>query len=67
MTGNEMTEYEKLRRDIATLRESIHLDWVDLASKNLSAEERVAIRQHSTLCVKDLVELLTKLDSLAPN
>ena len=42
-----MTEQEKLRRDIDGLKESIRLDWVDLASKAMTASERKALHTHT--------------------
>ena len=58
-----MTDEEKrIRWEIDTLRESIHLDWANLASKNLTADRRKVIREHLDICnstlkdLKDLVE-----------
>lgn len=59
-----MTEQEKLRRDIDTLRESIRLGWVDMDSKPLSPDERRKLRLVITGLVKDLAELIGRLDSL---
>ena len=53
------TDEERLQWEIDAVRESIHLDWVDLASKDLPPDKRKAIRQHlemSTKALKDLVE-----------
>ena len=41
-----MTEQEVLFRDIATIKETINRDWVDLSSLSLSAAERAALRTH---------------------
>jgi hypothetical protein len=51
-----MTDKDKLLRDIDTLRESIRLDWVDLARLSLTQEERGGIRQHIELCFRELQE-----------
>jgi hypothetical protein len=59
-----MTETEKLLRDIQTLRESIHIDWDDLASNPLREEERKNIRVHIELCQIELKNLLDRLWSL---
>jgi hypothetical protein len=57
-----MTDEEKLKGYIDEVREAICLDWVNLATKPLVADERKAIRQHIEKChsalkdLKDLVE-----------
>jgi hypothetical protein len=64
-----MTEREKLLRDIQGLRESINLNWVDLARLDLSSDERAGIRQNTELLVAELQELLKRLsasDSIDP-
>ena len=53
-----MTETEKLIRDIQTLRESIQIDWADLASNPLREEERKNIRMHIELCQIELKNFL---------
>jgi hypothetical protein len=55
-----MTKKEKLEWDIATVRESIRLDWVTLASKNLTADQRKAIREHLDMCSSSLKEFLDR-------
>jgi hypothetical protein len=60
-----MIEEEKLRWDIATVRESIRLDWADLASKNLSADQRKAIREHLGMCNSALKDFRNRLDTLS--
>jgi hypothetical protein len=53
---------QDLRWKIDNVREAISLDWKNLASKNLSADQRKAIREHLNICndslktLKDLVE-----------
>jgi hypothetical protein len=56
-----MTNAERLKRDIDTIRESIRLEWEALA-KNLDPEERQGIRQRVTLLTKDLLDLLVRLE-----
>ena len=54
-----MTDEERVRWKIATVRDAISLDWANLASKNLPPEKRKAISQHLEMCtsaLRDLVE-----------
>ena len=54
-----MTDEEELGWKIDTVRESIRLDWENLASKSLIPDKRKAIREHLEICtsaLKDLVE-----------
>jgi hypothetical protein len=50
---------DEARRDweIQIVREAISRDWADLASNNLSTEERRAIREHLNIHVIALQEL----------
>ena len=53
------TDEQELRWKIDNVRESISLDWKNLATKNLTADRRKAIREHINICnstLKDLVE-----------
>ena len=53
------TNEQELRWKIDNVRESISLDWKNLATKNLTADRRKAIREHLNICnstLKDLVE-----------
>ena len=59
-----MPEFEKLLRDIHTLRESIQVDWDELYSNPLREEERREIRAHLELCQAELRTLLEKLLAL---
>ncbi|WP_143439066.1 hypothetical protein [Hoeflea halophila] len=59
-----MTEYEKLQRDIAGLKESIRLDWLDLDSLSLDAKERQGIRQSTDYLIQELKGLLERLERL---
>jgi len=61
-----MTEQEVLFRDIATIKETINRDWVDLSSLSLSAAERAALRTHIDACVQELKNLIERLDELTP-
>lgn len=55
-----MTEQEMLERDIATLKESVNLDWRDLQKLGLSKEEAAGIRKHIDFCIKDLKDLIER-------
>ena len=53
------TDEQELTWKINNVRESISLDWKNLATKNLTADQRKAIREHLEICnstLKDLVE-----------
>ena len=53
------TVEQELTWKIGKVREAIGLDWKNLASKNLTADQRSAIREHLNICnitLKDLVE-----------
>ena len=50
---------QELTWKINNVREAISLDWKNLASKNLTAGQRNAIREHLNICnstLRDLVE-----------
>lgn len=57
-----MTEQEMLKRDIDGLRESIRLNWQDLARLNLTPEERSGIRQNTQLLSVELAALIDRLE-----
>ena len=57
-----MAEVEKLRADVDTLKESIQRDWVDMATKPMTKEERADLRQHIRLCIKEMKQLVQRLD-----
>ena len=59
-----MTAEEKLRRDIAGLREAIRLSWQDAAQLALTRQQRAEIRRNIDFCIWELSELLTRLDQL---
>jgi hypothetical protein len=56
------TDEQELTWKINNVREAISLDWKNLATKNLTADRRKAIREHLNICnstlndLKDLVE-----------
>jgi hypothetical protein len=53
------TDEQELTWKIDKVREAIGLDWKNLAWKNLTADQRRAIREHLNICnitLKDLVE-----------
>ena len=56
-----MTKAEKLLRDIEALKESIEIEWDDLASNPLREAEKDAIRLHIQQCQAELQTLLTRL------
>ena len=56
-----MTKAEKLLRDIEALRESIEIEWDDLASNPLREAERDTIRLHIVRCQAELQILLARL------
>ncbi|WP_374567459.1 hypothetical protein [Nitrosomonas sp.] len=59
-----MTSYEKLKRDIDTLRESIKLIGQELASrKQLTPEETNELKHHIEWCSGELKELYKRLES----
>jgi hypothetical protein len=53
-----MTDKQKPRRDIDTLKESIRIDWADVTSKNLPADERKGLKEQIEQCSSDLNDLL---------
>lgn len=63
-TKTQLTESEKLERDIAGIRESIRLNWVDLDLLNLSPAERAGIRENTRLLTDDLKALIERLERL---
>jgi hypothetical protein len=48
------TDEQKLTWKIENVRKSIRVDWKILASENLSADERKAIREHLGICNSSL-------------
>jgi hypothetical protein len=60
-----MTDEEKLRGYIDEIREAIHLDWMNLATKPLTADGRKAVRQHLEKCHSTL-KSLTGIPQMTP-
>ena len=56
-----MTPTEKLKTDIATLRESIKMDGIVFEIIGLTPEERAGIVEHLGWCLSELQELKSKL------
>lgn len=48
---------ESLDWEIETVRESIRIDWSELAHKELPADKRRNIREHLSMCIEALKEL----------
>ena len=59
-----MTEEEKLRRDIASLREAIRVSWQDVTRLALTPEQREEVRSNIDFCIWELAGLLTRMDQL---
>ena len=59
-----MTEEEKLRSDIAGLREAIRVSWQDVTRLALAPEQRAEIRRNIDFCIWELAALLTRMDQL---
>jgi hypothetical protein len=59
-----VTEADKLKRDIDTLRESIRLDWLDLASKPLTVSDCAALRSDIVALGLELRNLIERFDAL---
>jgi hypothetical protein len=57
-----MTEAEKLKSDLDTLRESIQRDWQDLA-RAPTARDRESILEHLMWCDGELAGLRTRLEA----
>jgi hypothetical protein len=55
------TDENDLMRQIQMIRESIRLDWKDLASKKLTFDQRKAIREDIQMCISALRELKARL------
>jgi hypothetical protein len=56
-----MTKMQKLFNDIRDLRDSVHHDYVDLASVHLSPTERGGLHHEISLLIKELAELQVRL------
>ena len=51
------TDEQELTWKINRVREEISLDWKNLATKNLTADERKAIIEHLNICASTLKDL----------
>lgn len=65
--GKPLTETEKLLRDIEGKRETISLEYWELAKKDLDPTERSSRFAYIDQCGKDLREMLKRLWSLRDN
>jgi hypothetical protein len=59
-----MNRIEKLRDNIERLKDSLALDWNDLA-KSLSAEQRIEIEDHLQWCLTEMAWCLTEMKKLS--
>jgi hypothetical protein len=57
-----MSEVELLKREVDGLSYTIGQHWIELASRQLSPEERTVLRNSVRTCTANLTELLKKLD-----
>ena len=59
-----MADKDTLILEIQGLLESIQLDWLELASKNLTPKDRGDLRKHIQRCIKSLALLDQRLNDL---
>jgi hypothetical protein len=59
-----MHRIEKLRTDIELLKDSLALDWSDLA-RSLTNEQRVDIENHLEWCLTEMSWCLAKMKTLS--
>ena len=55
-----MTDEERNDWEIKSVRESIDLDWARLASKDLSSDDRKAVKEHLLIYVSTLQDLVAR-------
>jgi hypothetical protein len=60
----KMHRIEKLRADIEVLKDSLALDWSDLA-QSLTNEQRVDIENHLEWCLTEMGWCLAKMKTLS--
>ena len=60
-----MTSQEKINRDMDTLRDSIKFEWQDLASKQLTIDERNGLKQRIDWFINELKILNARLEAEA--
>lgn len=58
-----MTAQDQLRRDIETLKDSVRLNWRDIGTRQLSAQERAGIKQNIKWCLDEMKKLYDQLES----
>jgi len=58
-----MNQRNLLLRNISALGESIRRDWADLSSLHLTSTDRHGIRRNIAGCVRDMMELLERLEN----
>ena len=61
------TDENDLMRQIQMIRESIRLDWKNLASKKLTFDQRKPIREDIQMCISALRELKVRLKGASKN
>jgi hypothetical protein len=59
-----MNRIEKLRRNIETLKDSLALDWTDLAH-SLTNEQRIVVEEHLEWCLTEMGWCLTEMKKLS--
>jgi hypothetical protein len=66
MMAHKATDAENLKHWVDTLRETIWLDWRDLAEKRLSEADRAKIRKSPSKLSVELIAFIQRLDQLNP-
>lgn len=59
-----MNRLEKMRRNIETLKNSLRLDWINLAEP-LADEQRAEIEKHLEWCLTEMSWCLTEMKKLS--
>ncbi len=59
-----MTDHEKLRCDIAKVRDSIRIEWQEVEGKDLSQSERHDLMSQMKFCSNELSLLLQKFEDV---
>jgi hypothetical protein len=62
--ADPMSEEYQVRANLNALRESIRLDWVDIAERTMTPEERREVREHIKICVSELSSIIARLEEL---
>jgi hypothetical protein len=58
----QLTEKQKLVRDIEGLKNSLSLDFIDLTNPSLTSSEKEGIRTHMDWIIKQLKDLQSRLE-----